>query len=68
MTGVDLPSRRTRWREHSGQPAFAEQGAVHQALDSARVRQGLTHILLGPAGLYEALRHRGGGAGRPAAG
>lgn len=38
-----------------------------QALDSARVRQGLTPIPLGPAGPYEALRHRGGGADRPAA-
>ncbi|MCH2241714.1 MAG: type I restriction endonuclease subunit R, partial [Aquabacterium sp.] len=33
-----------------------------QALDSERVRQGLKHILLGPAGLYEALRGRGGAA------
>jgi type I restriction enzyme R subunit len=31
-----------------------------QALDSDRVRNGLKHILLGPAGLYEALRQRGG--------
>lgn len=29
-----------------------------QALDSAKVRQGLKEILLGPAGLYEALRAR----------
>ncbi|MFC7411795.1 type I restriction endonuclease subunit R [Hydrogenophaga atypica] len=31
-----------------------------QALDSERVRLGLKSILLGPAGLYEALRQRGG--------
>ena len=31
-----------------------------QALDSERVRSGLKSILLGPAGLYEALRKRGG--------
>ena len=31
-----------------------------QALDSARVREGLKDILLGPAQLYEALRFRGG--------
>lgn len=30
-----------------------------QALDSERVRSGLKSILLGPAGLYEALRSRG---------
>ena len=30
-----------------------------QALDSERVRLGLKHILLGPAGLYERLRQRG---------
>jgi type I restriction enzyme R subunit len=30
-----------------------------QALDSSKVRSGLKDILLGPAGLYEALRHRG---------
>jgi type I restriction enzyme, R subunit len=30
-----------------------------QALDSERVRSGLKSILLGPAGLYEALRQRG---------
>jgi type I restriction enzyme R subunit len=30
-----------------------------QALDSERVRQGLKHILLGPAELYEALRSKG---------
>ncbi|MFZ2987857.1 type I restriction enzyme subunit R domain-containing protein, partial [Ideonella sp.] len=34
-----------------------------QALDSDKVRQGLKHILLGPAGLYEGLRQRG--AARP---
>lgn len=33
-----------------------------QALDSERVRSGLKSILLGPAGLYEALRRRGGDA------
>ena len=33
-----------------------------QALDSERVRSGLKSILLGPAGLYEALRQRGGQA------
>ncbi|NDY91231.1 hypothetical protein [Ideonella livida] len=32
-----------------------------QALDSERVRSGLKHLLLGPAGLYEALRRRGSG-------
>lgn len=31
-----------------------------QALDSERVRAGLKDVLLGPAGLYEALRARGG--------
>jgi type I restriction enzyme R subunit len=31
-----------------------------QAIDSDKVRQGLKHILLGPAELYEALRQRGG--------
>ena len=30
-----------------------------QALDSDKVRQGLKHILLGPAELYESLRSRG---------
>jgi len=34
-----------------------------QALDSQRVRSGLKSILLGPAGLYEALRQRGGDGG-----
>ena len=34
-----------------------------QALDSEKVRQGLKHILLGPAELYEALRSKG--ASRP---
>ena len=33
-----------------------------QALESAKVRQGLKDILLGPAGLYEALRERAGAA------
>jgi len=37
-----------------------------QALDSAKVRQGLKHILLGPAGLYEGLRQRGA-SGAPGA-
>ncbi|MEO8298526.1 MAG: DEAD/DEAH box helicase family protein [Burkholderiales bacterium] len=32
-----------------------------QALDSEKVRQGLKHILLGPAQLYETLRQRGAG-------
>jgi type I restriction enzyme R subunit len=42
-----------------------------QALNSEKVRQGLKHILMGPAQLYEALRLRGGdtqsdeGARRP---
>jgi type I restriction enzyme R subunit len=31
-----------------------------QAIDSDKVRQGLKHVLLGPAQLYEALRARGG--------
>lgn len=35
-----------------------------QALDSDRVRSGLKSILLGPAGLYEALRQRGGEGSR----
>jgi type I restriction enzyme R subunit len=30
-----------------------------QALDSAKVREGLKDVLLGPAQLYEALRERG---------
>ncbi|MFZ5521521.1 MAG: type I restriction endonuclease subunit R [Pseudomonadota bacterium] len=34
-----------------------------QALDSEKVRQGLKHILLGPAELWEALRSRGTAAG-----
>lgn len=34
-----------------------------QALDSEKVRQGLRDILLGPAGLYEALRAQGTAAG-----
>jgi type I restriction enzyme R subunit len=29
-----------------------------QAIDSDKVRQGLKHILLGPAELYEALRSK----------
>lgn len=32
-----------------------------QALDSEKVRLGLKHVLMGPAGLYEALRARGAG-------
>lgn len=38
-----------------------------QALDSARVRDGLKDILLGPAQLYEALRARSGASLRPEA-
>jgi len=41
--------------------AFEAHGTMSkQALDSDRVRNGLKHILLGPSGLYEALRQRGG--------
>ena len=44
--------------------AFEAHTAMsRQALDSEKVRQGLKHILLGPAGLYEALRTRGAAAG-----
>ena len=40
--------------------AFEAHGTMSkQALDSERVRQGLKHILLGPAELYESLRSRG---------
>lgn len=40
--------------------AFEAHGTMSkQALDSEKVRQGLKHILLGPAELYEALRQRG---------
>ncbi len=40
--------------------AFEAHGTMSkQALDSEKVRQGLKHILLGPAELYEALRTRG---------
>lgn len=40
--------------------AFEAHGAMSkQALDSEKVRQGLKHILLGPAQLYEGLRMRG---------
>ncbi|MFN4264257.1 MAG: type I restriction endonuclease subunit R [Aquabacterium sp.] len=40
--------------------AFEAHGTMSkQALDSEKVRQGLKHILLGPAELYEALRRRG---------
>lgn len=35
---------------------------IRQALESERVRDGLKHILLGPALLYEALRAKGEGA------
>jgi type I restriction enzyme, R subunit len=35
-----------------------------QALDSEKVRQGIKHILLGPAALYESLRQRGDGQRR----
>jgi type I restriction enzyme R subunit len=31
-----------------------------QALESERVREGLKDVLLGPAGLYEAMRERAG--------
>ncbi|MNY42376.1 hypothetical protein D3C86_1772600 [compost metagenome] len=48
--------------------AFAANTTMStQALDSARVRNGLKDILLGPAQLYEALRSRGQDiASRPA--
>jgi type I restriction enzyme R subunit len=40
--------------------AFEAHGTMSkQALDSEKVRQGLKHILLGPAELYEALRNKG---------
>ncbi len=40
--------------------AFEAHGSMSkQALDSEKVRQGLKHILLGPAELYEALRSKG---------
>lgn len=40
--------------------AFEAHGTVsRQALDAEKVRQGLKHILLGPAELYEGLRQRG---------
>ena len=43
--------------------AFEAHGTMSkQALDSEKVRQGLKHILLGPAELYESLRQRGGNA------
>ena len=49
--------------------AFEAHGAMSkQALDSEKVRQGLKHILLGPAQLYEGLRMRGGGEGGLGAG
>ena len=37
-----------------------------QAINSDKVRQGLKHVLLGPAQLYEALRARGGASSLPA--
>ncbi|WP_026096341.1 type I restriction endonuclease subunit R [Ideonella sp. B508-1] len=44
--------------------AFEAHGTMsRQALDSDKVRQGLKHILLGPAELYEGLRQRGSAAG-----
>ncbi len=42
----------------------AHNAMSKQALDSDRVRTGLKSILLGPAGLYEALRQKGGSDGR----
>lgn len=40
--------------------AFEAHGTMSkQALDSEKVRQGLKHILMGPAELYEGLRQRG---------
>ena len=40
-----------------GDPALSAHTTMSkQALDSAKVRQGLKDILLGPVGLYEALR------------
>lgn len=41
----------------------AHNAMSKQALDSERVRSGLKSILLGPAGLYEALRQRGAQVG-----
>lgn len=38
----------------------AHQTMSRQALDSEKVREGLKDILLGPAGLYEALKERAG--------
>ena len=38
----------------------AHNAISKQALDSERVRTGLKSVLPGPAGLYEALRQRGG--------
>ena len=40
----------------------AQDTMSKQALDSERERTGLKPILLGPAGLYEALRPRGSGS------
>lgn len=50
---------------HSLTNAIMDALAAHnamskQALDSEKIRHGLKDILLGPAGLYEALRSRGG--------
>ena len=46
--------------------AFAAHTTMSkQALDSERVRSGLKDILLGPTKLYEALRERGSGTGKP---
>ena len=40
--------------------AFEAHSAMSkQALDSAKVREGLKDVLLGPAQLYEALREKG---------
>lgn len=48
--------------------AFEAHGTMSkQALDSEKVRSGLKHLLLGPVGLYEALRAQGQGT-RPGAG
>ena len=42
----------------------AHAAMSHQALDSAKIRDGLRDVLLGPGELYEGLRER---AGREAA-
>jgi type I restriction enzyme R subunit len=41
----------------------AHQAMSSQALESEQIREGLKHILLGPAQLYEALRAKGGISG-----